>query len=237
MRGRMRIEPTIGQISSGAGAVGVRYHHASAGIGAWVKTRQFRSGRTICREREKERSASSPVAIGGEGEHQHSYGPVGVSGTGGESEAIVLRPTWNSAWTLGTCCALWARQASVWCRAGALPLAGRFRSGLWSGVRGRSLSDVTLGAVLHAGGSGQWRSTAGPNGAATKRGFGKWGSTGRKHGRPEAGQGQDRLGQSVIGSQVKPGREPVGRGSRNNFSSHPRRRVSMFRRVGCSGIG
>gem|GEM_PF-2674996 len=28
-------------------------------------------------------------------------GPVGVSGTGGESEAIGLRPTWNSAWTLG----------------------------------------------------------------------------------------------------------------------------------------
>ena len=51
-------------------------------------------------------------------------------------------------------------------------MAGRFRSGLWSGFRGRSLSDVTLGAVLHAGGSvGQWRSTAGPNGAATKRGM------------------------------------------------------------------
>lgn len=51
-------------------------------------------------------------------------------------------------------------------------MAGRFRSGLWSGVRGRSLSDVTLGAFLHAGGSvGQWRSTAGPNGAATKRGM------------------------------------------------------------------
>ena len=70
--------------------------------------------------------------------------------------------------------------------------------------------------------------------AAAEHGRAEWGSDETRHGRPKAGQGQDRLGQSVRGAQVKP--EPDGWGRRNHFSSHPRRRVSMFRRVGCFGI-
>ncbi len=84
-------------------------------------------------------------------------------------------------------------------------MAGRFQSGLWSGVRGRSLSDVTLGAVLHAGGSGQWRSTAGPNGAATKRGM-----VDPRRGKAKTGwvsRSEDRKpnqGESLLGGQQNP---------------------------------
>jgi len=120
---------------------------------------------------------------------------------------IVRRRTWLglSLGSWGACCVSEARQASVWCRAGALPLAGRFRSGLWSGVRGRSLSDVTVGAVLHAGGSGQWRSTAGPNGAATKRGM-----VDPRRGKAKTGwvsrseERKPNQGESLLGGQQNP---------------------------------
>lgn len=75
----------------------------------------------------------------------NSIGPVAISDSSGESEAIVLRPDLEFGLDLG----------------GVLRLGGKAGFGLMSGW---SLSDVTLGAVLHAGGSGQWRSTAGPNG-------------------------------------------------------------------------